>query len=124
MWSLTRTPEPPERPVLRTILPLPDGESLLGTDVAISPDGRYLAYVANEGSPRLYLRRVDDLDARPIEGSEGAATPFFSDDNEWAGFVAADRVVLRAAVSGGAPLRVSEIHGFSVGLDWRGDSIV
>ena len=123
-WSVTRTREPPTLPVLRAVLPLPEGESLLGTDVAISPDGRYVAYVANEGSPRLYLRRVDDLDARPIEGSEGAATPFFSDDNEWVGFVAGDRVVLRAAVSGGAPLRVSEIHGFSVGLDWRGDSIV
>jgi WD40 repeat protein len=124
IWSLMHTPEPPALPVVRTVLPLPEGESLLGPLIAISPDGPYVAYIANEGSPRLYLRRIDDLDAQPIEGSEGADTPFFSDDNEWVGCVAGDRAVLRAAVSGGAPLRVSEIHGYSVGLDWHGDSIV
>ncbi len=126
IWSLTRGSESEARAVIRSILPLPDGESLQGfPSVAISPDGRYVAYVAgNEKSRRLYLRRVDELEARPIEGSEGADKPFFSSDSEWVGFAAMDRAVLRAAVSGGAPTRVSEIHGYSVGMDWLGDSLV
>ena len=65
LWALVRTPELAARPVIRAILPLPDGEplalNLAGPSVAISPDGRYVAYVANEDSPRLYLRRLDAL---------------------------------------------------------------
>jgi serine/threonine-protein kinase len=126
-WSLTRTPEPAARPVIRAILPLPDGEplalNLAGPSVAISPDGRYVAYVANEDSPHLYLRLLDELDARPIEGSEGATMPFFSPDSEWVGF-AQDRTVMRAAVSGGAPLRVSEVGGTPRGVDWSGDELI
>jgi serine/threonine-protein kinase len=123
LWSLTRAPEPVARSVVRSILPLPDGESLYeGESVAISPNGRYVAYVAGD---RVYLRGIDELEARRVEGGEGADadTPFFSSDSEWAGFVKG-QTVLRAAVSGGAPLRVSEVRGFAVGLDWRGDDIV
>ena len=122
LWSLTRTPEPAAQPVIRSTILLPDGEALVYAG-AISPDGRYVAYVANEDSPRLYLRSVEVLAARPIEGSEGAETPFFSPDSEWVGF-SKGRTLFRAAVSGGAPLRVSDVETWSAGVDWHGDSLV
>jgi serine/threonine-protein kinase len=127
VWSLTRGTARTAPPVLRSILPLPDGEPLVrdppGPSVAISPDGRYVAYAVNEDSRRLYIRRLESLEARPIEESEGATSPFFSPDSGWVGFVK-DRVLLRAAVTGGAPLRVSDIGNAPRGVNWSGDGLV
>jgi Tol biopolymer transport system component len=58
--------------------PLPgDAEGL----VAISPDGRQLAYVAGRNRERrLYLRSLDQFDSKPLTGTEGADLPLFSPD--------------------------------------------
>ena len=57
--------------------------------IALSPNGRRLAYVAKEGGVlRLFIRPLDRLDqwkASPIAES-GAREPFFSPDDEWIGF--------------------------------------
>ncbi len=125
LWSLTSTREPPALPVLRAVLPLPEGESLRDVSIAISPDGRHVAYATgDESSSRLYLKKADELEGRLVEGSEGADAPFFSLDGEWVGFAADGRTVLRSAVSGGAPLRVTSVRGSWVGLNWHGDSII
>jgi len=69
--------------------------------VAISPDGRLLAYVAVQGSvQQLYLRAMDSLEARAIPGTEGAVNPFFSPDSQSLGFFAAGKLK-KASVSGG-----------------------
>ncbi len=127
-WSLGRSSEPEARDVIRSILPLPGAERLRLQDaaasLAVSPDGRYVAFVAgNMDSSRLYLRRVDALEARPIEGSEGAMTPFFSPDSNWVGF-AKDRSLWRAAVTGGAALRISDFGGYATGVSWSENELV
>jgi serine/threonine-protein kinase len=50
--------------------------------VAIAPKGRYVVYVATrpDGSSRLHVRADDDLEPRPIAGSEGATSVSFSPD--------------------------------------------
>jgi serine/threonine-protein kinase len=51
-------------------------------------------------------------------------TPFFSPDNAWIAF-SKDGALFRAAVSGGAPLRIcSNCGGFASGADWSGDEVV
>ena len=84
--------------------------------VALSPDGLQFVYVADG---RLYLRRLDQLQARPIAGTEGATNPFVSSDGEWIGFWA-DGQLKRVAMSGGAAVRLSDaetLHGASWGED-------
>ena len=51
---------------------------------AISPDGRKLAFVAttSDGRDFLYLRPLDSLDARRLEGTDGASYPFWSPDGK------------------------------------------
>jgi len=101
-WNLK--PLPP-RPVSRFAITLPPGERLAGPDqqaVALSPDGSHLAYSAIQGgTQQLYLHAMDSLEARPIPGTEGASSPFFSPDSQWLGFVAGGKLK-KISVSGGA----------------------
>jgi serine/threonine-protein kinase len=57
------------------------------TAVALSPDGSQLAFVAERnGKSQIYVRPLDQFDARPIPGTEGAFDPFFSPDGRSLGF--------------------------------------
>ncbi len=58
--------------------------------LALSPDGRRLAFVfaAADGSRNLWVRGVDRLDAEPVNGSNGANAPFWSPDGRSLGFFA------------------------------------
>lgn len=71
----------------------PRGSSGIG-QIAISPDGRNIAVVANsEGKPRLWLRTIDSLEGRPVPGTDGAAGfPFWSPDGRSIGFQAAGKL--------------------------------
>ena len=44
--------------------------------LAISPDGKTLAWIGGEVEPqrRIYTRAIDELEVRPIAGTEGAMT--------------------------------------------------
>jgi serine/threonine-protein kinase len=62
---------------------------MAGNDFDITRDGRQLAYVGVDGGvPRLFLRRLDQFDATPVPGTEGAVGVFFSPDGEWVAFFA------------------------------------
>jgi serine/threonine protein kinase/Tol biopolymer transport system component len=56
----------------------------------ISPDGRTLLFVAADaqGTTMLWLRPLDSSSARPVPGTEGADTPFWSADGLSIGFFA------------------------------------
>ncbi|MBI2614420.1 MAG: protein kinase, partial [Gemmatimonadetes bacterium] len=59
----------------------------LGGDVALSPDGSRLAISADgDQGPGIYLRALDDLEARLLPGTQGGLSPFFSPDGRWVGF--------------------------------------
>ena len=63
------------------------------TAIALSPDGRLLAFSGRRGDQRyLYLRPLDKGDAIEVKGSEGAGSPFFSPDGAWIGFWADGKI--------------------------------
>jgi Tol biopolymer transport system component len=77
---------------VRSMIPLVP-EAIIGGDgtpgLALSPDGRRLAYAAEvKGTSGLYVRRLDRLDATLVPGTEGASSPFFSTDGGSVGFFA------------------------------------
>ena len=80
----------------------PDGTTF-GT-VALSPDGRQLAFTAStgDGPSRLYVRPLRTLTPQPLPGTEGAAFPFWSPDGLSLGFFAHGSLQ-RISVSGGMP---------------------
>jgi Tol biopolymer transport system component len=68
---------------LRFQIPAPD-RSAIGA-FRISPDGRHLVFVAGS---KLWLRPLDSLESKALEGTDGASYPFWSPDSENIGFFA------------------------------------
>ena len=80
------------------------GENSRGCAV-ISPDGTHLVFTgANEatGKLSLYVRPIDSVEARPLEGTEEASSPFWSSDSRSVAFFAR-RKLQRVELKGGAP---------------------
>jgi serine/threonine-protein kinase len=117
----------PATPV-RFEISLPGRDTVLTAftpSVALSPDGTRLVYAAQSGSQRmLFLRRIDQLQAKPIPGTEGGTVPFFSPDGEWVGFRhLTSRTIKKIALSGGAPVTICETEGF-YGGNWGPDDTI
>ena len=123
-WNLKPTLP---RAVSRSVITLPPGQQLAGLDVgpavAVSPDGTSLAYVARQGgAQQLYLRPMDNLEAKPISGTEGAIEPFFSSDGLWLGFFA-DGKLKKVLVSGGATLTLRDAV-LPYGASWNSRGMI
>ena len=71
----------PLAPVVFPISPSQGGSlSAFFTPFAVSPDGRFLVYVATQDDDvrHLGLRSLDSSEDRLLPGTEGASTPFWS----------------------------------------------
>jgi serine/threonine-protein kinase len=94
-----------------------------GPAVALSADGSQLVYVATErGAQQLYLRAMNSLEAKPLIGTDGASSPFFSPDGKWVGFFAGGKVK-KISVSGGATLTLSNAV-FGYGASWGSQGVI
>jgi len=97
-------PAVPTPPVRFTIAP-PTGAMVQGM-LALSPDGRRLAFVAttSDGRDLLFLRSLDALETHPVEGTEGASFPFWSPDSRSIAFFAHDK--LKRFEAGGGSVQI------------------
>jgi serine/threonine protein kinase/Tol biopolymer transport system component len=147
-WS--RVPSPTPRPIARLSLSLTPAEQVGGVSrseaayagfgrpsraaVLVSPDGRFVVFNGATGATwRLYLRRMDEKQASPIPGTEGALNPFLSPDGRWLAFWVATGTgpserekgeLRKVGLSGGIPVTLCEtadLYGASWGPD---DTIV
>ena len=109
VWTLRPSPAP--LPVTRMVITLPLGDRLVALAqpaLALSPDGNYLAYTASrDGTQQLFLRAMDGLGAKPIPGTEGATTPFFSPDSQSLGFFSGGKLKT-VSVTGGPALSLAD----------------
>jgi Tol biopolymer transport system component len=83
-WRRPAAPAVAERVALE-IAPPPDTsliETVEGNAIALSPDGSQLAWVGVDADrkTRIWLRPLAQLDSRPMPGTEGALTLFWSPD--------------------------------------------
>jgi eukaryotic-like serine/threonine-protein kinase len=93
---------------VRAYIPPPPGTAFRasgGLDVgpvAVSPDGKTLAFSAvdEQGVTRLWLRPLDAQQATVLTGTEDAAYPFWSPDNQYLAFFA-DGKLKKINVAGG-----------------------
>jgi serine/threonine-protein kinase len=130
--GITAWLQPPAAPqaaanVSNLTISLPaDTELADGISVAISPDGTQVAYVASRGGiPQLYLRSLNDFEARPLADTDGAVAPFFSPDGKWLGFFA-DAKLKKVSTTGGVVVELADAAAlYGPGGAWGpGDTIV
>lgn len=92
-----------------------------GAALAVSPDGQTVAFVAGQGAEsQLYIRRLDELEATPLPGTQYARGPFFSPDGRWVGFFSMARL-RKISVAGGAPI---ELGNGALGGTWSDDGSI
>jgi len=125
-WSPWRTPTP-VTPV-RLNADLGADASLLtdqGPAAVLSPDGERLAFTARPnagGDPQLFVRRLRELQASPLPGTQGARNPFFSPDGDWIGFFAGGKLKKVATVGGAVVTLCNAENGR--GGDWGEDGTI
>lgn len=130
LYLLTRSSATPPRPVTITEISPPPGTELARGDVAISPDGRLVAYRAQRGeTTELYLRALDQVDAQPVDKGRGAIMPFFSPDGKWLGFYSLPEglfngKLMKVSVSGGAAVEIGEMDERPRGASWGPDETI
>ena len=87
--ALWRATQPVERPLMQLDVGLGAEVSLpatltagsvVGSSVAISPDGMRLVYVSGTSPAKLFTRRLDQPKASELPGTQGTRAPFFSPD--------------------------------------------
>ncbi|MGK2858213.1 MAG: protein kinase domain-containing protein [Thermoanaerobaculia bacterium] len=91
--------------------------------VAISPDGRTIAYVpytANANAP-LHLRELGEFTSRALPGTEGARAPFFSPDGRSVGYFGQARGLHAVGSGGGTPRKLARTTNVGGGGGWLED---
>ena len=128
---MSRSGAPAPDPVQFTIAP-PEktafgGPAAGGTgraaQLAISPDGRNIVFVAGAQSAfQIWLRPVASAEARPIQGTEGGAFPFWSPDSQFIAFFAGGKLK-KVAIAGGPPVVLADAAG-GLGGSWSRDNVI
>jgi len=123
VWRLKPTPPAEPRETARFIHALAENQQFRNTGrtvVAVSPDGRQFVYNTGDG---LYLRSLDGLMARLIQGTETALiNPFFSPDGEWIGFYTGEEL-RKIPVAGGTPVVLCTATN-PFGASWAADDTI
>ena len=99
--------------------------NISGSATILSPDGALLAFVAQKDASdgaHIYVRRLDQLQASPLAGTEDAASPFFSPDGQWIAFFANGKLK-KISVSGGAVVTLCDAPAGRGGT-WADDGTI
>ena len=119
VWALRPAPSPGEMRFEITTPPTTD------VSVAISPDGKRIAFVATtEGVPRLWVRSLDSDRAAPLGGTDGARAPFWAPDSRTvAFFTTTDNQLKRIDIENGS-LSVVATVTLGTGGTWNRDDTI
>src|SRR5262245_19551556 len=100
------------------------GSNSPSPQLALAPKGRRLAFIAttDDGRPRLWVRAVEAVTARPLSGTEGAARPFWSPDGRSIGFFAGAK--LKTIPADGGPVQVLADAANPRGGTWNQDGVI
>ncbi len=119
----------PEIRLTRFLVPAPEGvlgySRCCGPTVALSPDGEWMVFVGGgggEGRSPLYRRRLGQLEAEEIPGTDDASIPFFSPDGRWLGFYSDGRI-RKVPMTGGPPVPIFEIAR-AEGASWGDKDVI
>jgi len=109
-YVMRPAPTPPQA-FRATIMP-PPGNAVFPFDLlglALSPDGKTLAFVAStaDGRKQIWLRNLTEMESRPMAETNGASYPFWSPDGGSLGFFAEGKLKT-IDLRGGSPRVIAD----------------
>jgi eukaryotic-like serine/threonine-protein kinase len=120
-----RTGSPPAPPLsLSLSLPLDAYPITIDTNpLALTPDGRTLVYAGfDNAGMKLFVRRLDRDEIKPIPGTDGASFPFFSPDGLQVGFFA-EKKLKKLSLAGGSSITLCDAPN-PLGGSWGADGTI
>ena len=110
----TRAPQPAQAVIAQIPPPKDANFALWGTAPgmpALSPDGKQLAFVAStsDGRELVYVRSLDSLNPRALDGTDGAQHPFWSPDGRFLAYSTKGKLY-RIDAAGGPPFELSALN--------------
>ncbi|MGH9511561.1 MAG: protein kinase domain-containing protein [Terriglobales bacterium] len=127
--ALPYHPAKPAPSIRASIDPPPNTFFRLTGDAAgppvLSPDGKLVAFIppGNESILEIWVRPINSLEARPIEGTAGANFPFWSPDSRSLGFFIIGKLK-KVDVNTGSPIEVTDAQQGRGGAWGSGGTIV
>jgi eukaryotic-like serine/threonine-protein kinase len=124
MWSRPV----PEAPSYRATLLPPDRNpwavATPATRFSVSPDGRQMAFLAAaaEGINQIWVRRLDSLEAQPLNGTDNAILVFWSYDSRRIAFASGGKLRVMTA-SGGPAIAIADTSSNNGG-SWNRDDVI
>ena len=113
----------PRRETMRFTLPAPESVNY-SEWLALSPDGRHLAFVVRGADGKsLWVRALDSVKAQRLSGTDGAEFPFWSPDGRFVGFFAGNKLK-KIEASGGSPQVLAEASADPRGAAWGPDGTI
>jgi eukaryotic-like serine/threonine-protein kinase len=132
-WWLAHSAAPAKiQPVRFSVLPsaaLSITPSNADREVVISPDGTHIVWVAGTGvgaggGGQLAVRAIDQVEATPLRGIEGARSPFISPDGKWIAYFDGSNELRKVSISGGPPITVCRTGSPPRGGSWGQDDTI
>ena len=105
-----------------SIVPIASPES---PNFALSPDGKTLCFVGQQGASRaLFLRPLDSLTVRKVEGTENAFSPFWSPDGAWIGYSNGGKLWKIEVAANAVPQAICDVSPAGAIGSWGGHTIL
>ena len=122
-WWQSASPPPTTTPLLKFRLPLAGESAVDSRNLAISPNGKMVAYIQDR---QLWIHRLDELEPREIPGAAEGRMPFWSPSSDFVGYFDQSAGKLkRVAVQRGAPRTISDLSfDFNNGATWGSDGTI
>ena len=124
-FFLVRNLPAPARVIQSAILPPEKAQfNFEAGAMALSPDGKRLAFVAttSDGKALLFVRELSGLSSQPLAGTEDAIHPFWSPDSRYLGFFAGGKLK-KIEASGGPPETLCDAP-VGRGGSWNRDGVI
>ena len=119
-YGRRETPEPPR--IAEGVELLPPENASFG-DIAVSPDGKWLAFTAaTDSRVRLWLRSLASDEAKAVESTDGASHPFWSPDSRFIGFFASGKLK-KVELGGGLPVPLCRASA-GTGGTWNREGVI
>jgi len=98
------------------------------TGAALAPDGRAIVMrlAQSDAGPALWIRRLDSLEAKPLDGTENGDLPFWSPDGQAIAFFAGGKLK-RIDVAGGTAVTLCDAPDTDTALtsgSWNRDGVI